>query len=249
MKINKIFLSHWHADHFAGLPGLIQSMSLLNRTKDLHIYGPKETKKFVKKIMETGHFNCRFDVITHDITSEKMICAEKKYSMYAMPTNHSVATLAFKFEEMPRPGKFNAVKAKKLGIPEKEFSKLQKGKTVKVGKKKIKPEQVIGPERPGKTVVFSGDTAYNKKLILFGKKTDLLIHEATFGDEMREWAEKVKHCTNVQAAELAKKAKAKQLILTHISPRYRETKNLEKQAKKVFKNTKIASDFLEVQIK
>jgi ribonuclease Z len=139
-------------------------------------------------------------------------------------------------------------KAKKLGVQEKDFSKLQKGKTLKIGKIKVKQKQVIGPERPGKAIVFSGDTGYSKSLIEFSGKVDLLIHEATYGDEMREWAKKVKHCTNVQAAEVAKKAKVKQLVLNHISPRYKETSNLEKQAKKVFKNTKIAIDFLEVKI-
>jgi ribonuclease Z len=249
MKIDKVFISHWHADHFAGLPGLIQSMSLLNRAKDLHIYGPKHTKKFVDMIMKTGHFNCRFDVVAHDITSKKMVCAGKKYSVFALPVSHSVETLAFKFEEMPKQGKFDAVKAKKLGVEGPDFKKLQKGKSVKIGKKKIRPEQVIGPDRPGKTITYSGDTAYSEKLIEFAKKSDLLIHEATYGDEMKLWAKKVKHCTNVQAAELAKKAKVKELILTHISPRYKETKTFLAQAKKKFRNTKVASDFMEVQVK
>jgi ribonuclease Z len=249
MKIDKIFISHWHADHFAGLPGLIQSMSLQNRSRDLHIYGPKSTKKFIDMIMKTGHFKCKFDVIPHEVTTGKMICAGKKYSVYTIPTNHSVETLAYKFEEMPRPGKFNASKAKKLGIQEKDFGKLQDGKSIKVGKKKIKPDQVIGPDRPGKTIVYSGDTIFNPKIIEFSEKADLLIHEATFGDEMREWAEKVGHTTNIQAAEIAKKAKVKELILTHLSPRYKETKTFLAQAKTKFKNTKIANDFMEIVVK
>jgi len=249
MRIDKIFITHWHADHFAGLPGLIQSMSLMDRTKKLHIYGPKHTKKFVKMIMDTGHFKCRFEITAHDIPGKSMVCAEKKYTVYSILLSHGVANLAYKFEEMPKPGKFDVKTAKNLGVNEKDFSKLQKGKSIKVGKKKVKPSQVIGPERPGLSLVYTGDTSYNEKLVEFAEGADVLIHEATFGDEMCKWANQIGHTTNVQAAELAKKAKVKQLILTHISPRYKETKGFLAQARKKFRNTKMANDFMEIQVK
>jgi len=249
MKIDKIFLTHWHADHFAGLPGLIQSMSLRERKKPLYLYGPKHTKRFISELMGIGQFSSTFKIVTKDIKDEGIVCAEKGYTVYSLPAKHSVEALSYKFEEMPKPGKFDVKKAEFLGVEKKEFKKLQDGKTVRTKQGKVRPDNVLGPERKGICIVYSGDTGYNAKLVEFSKGADVLIHESTFGSEFKKKAGKIGHSTTIDAAKLAKEAKVKKLVLTHISARYTDPKILLAEAQKLFSKTRIANDLMEVKVK
>jgi ribonuclease Z len=152
--------------------------------------------------------------------------------------------------EKPRPGKFYPEKAKALGVPEGTlWSKLQHGHKVKLPDGRvIKPEQVVGPPRPGRKIVYTGDTKPFKGFVKFAADADLLIHDATLDDELAERATEDGHSTPSQAAKDAKRAKAKQLILTHISARYDNTSILLEQAQKIFKNTRVAEDFMKIEI-
>ena len=149
-----------------------------------------------------------------------------------------------------RPGKFNKPRALKLGVPEGPlFRKLQQGKTIKIGNKKITPEMVLGAPRKGRTIVISGDTTPYEKIIDFSKNADVLIHEATFDSSLKDISFEYGHTTAMQAAEIALKAKVERLFLTHISPRYLDNSVLEEEARKVFKNSFVPKDYEEIEVK
>ena len=250
MQISKIFITHFHGDHFLGIPGLVQTMQLNDRTTPLHIYGPRGIKKLVEQLLTLGYFKPNYQIISHEIDEGKIVEFEG-YDVHCLRVKHGVPTLAYALIEHKRPGKFDKPKALKLGIPEGPlFSKLQKGETIKLKNgKEIKPETVLGPSRKGRKIVISGDTKPVKEMIKFAKDADVLIHEATFGSELEVLSSDYGHTTASQAAEIAKKADVEKLFLVHISPRYNENNVLEEEAKKIFKNSIVPKDFQEFEIK
>jgi len=249
-KKMKIFISHMHGDHVLGLPGLLQTMALLDRERKLDVYGPPGIKRFLEDIRETVQFVLTFPVEIHEILEAGIVCEEKEYVVKAVWANHVIPSLAYAFVEKPRPGKFYPEKAKALGVPEGPlWSKLQHGHKVKLSNGRIiQPNDVTGPPRIGRKIVYTGDTRPFKGFAKFAAEADLLIHDATLDDELAERAYEDGHSTPEQAARNAKKAKVKQLILTHISARYDDAKVLLGQAKKIFKNTQLAEDFMTVEI-
>jgi len=246
----KVFITHMHGDHILGLPGLLQTMALLDREKKLDVYGPPGIKRFLENIRETVQFVLTFPVEIHEIYKAGIVCEEQEYTVQAVWANHVIPSLAYALIEKPRPGKFYPEKAKALGIPESTlWSKLQQGHKVKLKNGRVaKPKDVMGPPRQGRKIVYTGDTRPFKGFAKFAADADLLIHDATLDDALAERAEEDGHSTPNQAAKLAKKAKVKQLILTHISARYDDTSILLEQAQKIFKNTQIAEDFMKIEI-
>jgi ribonuclease Z len=249
-KKMKIFVTHMHGDHVLGLPGLLQTMALLDREKKLDVYGPLGIRRFLEEIKETVQFVLTFPVEIHEIYESNVVCEEDEYTVQAIWANHVIPSLAYTFIEKPRPGKFYPERAKALGVAEGPlWSKLQHGQTVKLPKGRVvKPEDVTGKPRPGRKIVYTGDTRPFEGFAKFAAGADLLIHDSTFDDELAERAEEDGHATPCQAAEAAKKAKVKQLILTHISARYDDISTLLKQAKKIFRNTRVAEDFMKIEI-
>jgi len=250
MQISKIFITHFHGDHFLGLPGLIQTMQLNDRETPLHIYGPKGMDKLLQQLLSLGYFKPKYQVISHEIDEGEELKFDG-YSVNVIRVNHGVPALAYSIVENMRPGKFNKPKALELGIPEGPlFNRLQKGETVTLKNgKKISPEMVLGPARKGRKIVFSGDTTPLEKMVKFASGADVLVHEATFDSELVDIAGDYGHTTSAQAAELAKKASVERLFLTHISPRYIDNKKIEKEAKEIFKNSFVPKDFEEIEIK
>jgi len=246
----KIFVSHMHGDHVLGLPGLLQTMSLLDRQQKLDVYGPVGIKAFVDAIKDTVQFVLTFPIEIHEVKDESMICEEKEYEVKATRTDHVIPSLAYALIEKPRPGRFNPKKAEALGVPEGPlWSSLQRGEKVKTPKGRVvKPEQVVGTPRPGRKIVYSGDTRPTKSLLRLAEGADLLIHEATFDDELIDKAVEDGHSTPTQAAETAKKAKVKRLVLTHVSSRYKNTQSLQEQARKIFSNVEVAEDFMKIEV-
>ncbi len=246
----KIFISHLHGDHLLGLPGLLQTMSLFDRIQKLEVYGPVGVEAFIEAIQRTVQFMLTFPLETHEIEGEGLVCDEQEYQVQATRTDHLIPSLAYALIEKPRPGRFNPEKARALGIPEGPlWSKLQHGKEVKTSTgKRIKPEWVVGTPRPGRKIAYSGDTRPTESLVKLSENADLLIHEATLSDELLERAQEEGHSTPSQAAEIAKKAAVKRLILTHVSSRYKGTEQLLEQAQKIFPNATVAEDFIIVDI-
>ena len=249
MQISKIFITHFHGDHFLGIPGLIQTMQLNDRDIPLHIYGPKGMNQLVKQLLSLGYFKPKYKIISHEI-DEGSNLDFNDYNIRVMRVNHGVPALAFALEEKMRPGKFNKPKALELGIPEGPlFSKLQRGETITLKNgKKISPKKVLGPPRKGRKIVFSGDTRPVNNMIKFAKDADVLIHEATFDSSLPEIPEEYGHTTALQAGEIAKKANVEKLFLTHISPRYLDDKEIENDARKLFKKSFVPKDFEEVEV-
>jgi ribonuclease Z len=246
----KIFVTHMHGDHVLGLPGLLQTMSLLDRQRELEIYGPVGIKAFVKAMEKTVQFVLTFPVEIHEIRKEETICEEKEYEVQTAETDHVIPSWAYALIEKPRPGRFDPKKAEALGIPEGPlWSKLQHGEKVKTPKgESVKTEQVVGAPRPGRKIVYSGDTRPTKNLLQLAKGADLLIHEATLENELQEKAEEDGHSTPSQAAGIAKKARVKRLVLTHVSSRYKNIKNLLEQARKIFPQSDVAEDLMEIDV-
>ena len=246
----KVFLTHLHGDHVLGLPGVLQTMALMDRKEAVQVYGPRGIKNFLVSTKETLNFGLTFPVEINEILSEGTLVDEEQYSLVAAKSNHAVESYAYAFVEKPRPGRFYPKKAQALGIPVGEmWSKLQSGNAIKLPDGKVvKPSDVMGPPRSGRKIVYTGDTRPFDGFAQFAADADLVIHESTFDDALAEKAALDGHSTPSQAAAEAKAAGAKQLVLTHISARYPDATLLLEQAKKVFANTLVAEDFMELKL-
>lgn len=246
----KVFITHMHGDHLLGLPGLFQTMSLLDRERKLEIYGPPKIKAFVEAMSQTVQFKLTFPLETFKIEEAGLVCEEREYAVHAAWADHDIPSLAYALVEKPRPGKFYPDKAKDLGVPEGPlWSRLQRGLQVKLPNGRIvKPQDVMGSLRPGRKIVYTGDTRPSTSLVQLAANADLLIHDSTFDDELAEKAHEDGHSTASQAAQTAKKAKVKRLILAHISARYREPDLLREQAKKIFPHVDTAEDFMRIDL-
>jgi len=250
MQISKIFITHFHGDHFLGLPGLFQTMQLNDRDKPLHIYGPRGIIELVSQLLSLGYFRPRYRIVAHEVSNKE--CLDfGDYKITALKVEHGIPSLAFSMEEKIRPGIFNKSKALELGIPEGPlFSKLQHGKTITLDDGiEINPEMVLGPPRKGRKIVISGDTKPCKSMIKFSKDADVLIHDSTFDSELEGIANEYGHATAFQSAQIAEKANVEKLFLTHISPRYLDHYILENEARKIFKSSFVPKDLQEIEIK
>jgi ribonuclease Z len=246
----KIFITHMHGDHVLGLPGLLQTMALLDRERKLDVYGPPRIVDFLEAIRETVPFGLTFPVEIHEIEKAGVVCDEEEYCVEAIQSNHVIPSFAYAYKEKPRPGKFHPEKAEALGVREGPlWGKLQRGQNVRLPNRRIvKPEDVMETPRKGRKIVYTGDTRPFKLLEKFASGADLLIHDSTLGEELTDRAKEYCHSTPSQAARTAKKAKVKKLVLTHISQRYEDPNKLLKQAKRIFKNTIVAEDFMKLDI-
>jgi len=244
-----IFISHMHGDHVLGLPGLLQTMSLFNIKRPIDIYGPKGICRFLKAVTQALRFHLTFPLNVREV-EEGIVYEATDYVVRSVWTDHGVPNLAYALEEKERPGKFYPKKALFLGVSEGPlWSRLQHGEVVTLANgKRVVPEQVLGPPREGRKIVYSGDTRPCNAVITLARDADLLIHEATFDDELAEKAYENGHSTPSQAALIAQKAKVKRLVLTHISSRYSDVQILHEQAAKIFPEVIIATDFMEVKI-
>lgn len=247
-KKMKILISHLHGDHVLGLPGLIQTMSLLGRTKELEIYGPFGIKKLLDSIFETVQFKLNYP-IKINIINEGKVLETKEYEIFAKQASHTISCFAFALIEKPKPGKFYPEKAKALGIPEGPlWKKLQLGEDIVFEGKLIKSNQVVGPPRKGLKIVYALDTRPYEAILELAKNADLLMHDSTFGNDMSEKANEYGHSTSSQAANLAKNANVKKLVLLHISPMYKNPYKLLKEAKKIFPSTIMPKDLESIKI-
>lgn len=248
-RLTKIFVTHIHGDHISGLMGLIMTMSLLERTEPLDLYGPPEIGAYFKSLERDINLRSRFKLNIHEVTTGVFL-REEEYHIEAVKIPHSAPCFGYALQEKVRPGRFNIERAKELGVPEGPmFGKLQKGESVTVADGRVvSPADVLGPPRPGRRVVCLTDTIYNPPIVSFCRDADLLIHEAMFASDLEDEARNKKHSTAAQAATIAREANVKQLALTHISARYLDSSPLKDEARKIFPGAKVARDLMEIEI-
>lgn len=249
MSLSSIFISHFHADHFLGIPGLIQTMSFMGRKEHLMIYGPEGTLEFTELLKAFGYFNLKYEIDGVQLKPGDVVKG-KDYLIHALKTEHSIPSLGYALVENPRPGRFNREKAIKMGIsPGPLFAKLQKGSPVEVDGKFIKPEDVMGSMRPGRIIVYSGDTRPCESVLEASRNADLLIHDCSFANEMADWAKESKHSTAGEVGVLAKEAGVRRLVLTHISSRYAaDAEPILNDSKQIFENVSVAEDLMEIEV-
>ena len=249
MKLDDIYITHLHGDHILGLPALIQSLAFRGRDRPLNIYGPKGIGQLLENIKHLDYATIGYEIITHEITEQNCeVYRQDDFKIEARLMKHTVPDYAYKIEQIRQP-KFLRQKAIDLGIkPGPLFGKLQSGEDVEVDGKIIKPQQVTGPPRKGIKLVFSGDTIPCDAMVEFARDADVLIHEATFTKDIRTKAKENGHTVAEDAAYIAKDAGVNLLVLTHLSNRYTESKELEDEAKAVFENTHYAYDFMQLVI-
>jgi ribonuclease Z len=244
MQITNIFVTHFHGDHFLGIPGLLQTMQLNDRHDPIHLYGPKGMNALSSQLLHLGYFKPNYQVISHEVTDGDVINCQD-YSIKVVHANHNVPAVAYSLEENMRPGKFNKLKALEMGVPEGPlFSRLQKGQNIILEDgREILPNMVLGLPRKGRKIVISGDTAPSEKIIKLAKRADILIHEGTFASDFENNAHEYGHSTAKQAAQVAKDACVDRLFLTHISPRYMDKRVIENDAREIFLESYVPRDF------
>jgi ribonuclease Z len=240
--LTDIFITHLHVDHWLGLPGLLQTFNLRDRDRPLAIHGPPGIDEVMRSMKRVYGKLC-FDLAIVELEAGEAVRRDT-LEIGAVNVRHRVLAYGYVLAEDPRPGRFDAELAESLGVtPGPEFGRLQRGETI-AG---VRPEQVIGPEREGRKIVFSGDTAPCETLAIAAHGADLLVHEATFGEDEYERARLTGHSTAGQAAQIAADAQVKMLALTHISARYGGAE-LREEARAVFAATELPRDFDTIEI-
>lgn len=252
-KITKIFITHLHGDHIFGLPGLLSSRSFLDGDERVTIYGPKGIKQFVETSLHISKTHLTYPLEFVELEEEGIVFENERFIIHNKILDHNILSFGYRVTEKDQLGELLVDKLIALGvkpgpiyktIKENEQTTLEDG-TV------INRKDVLGPPKKGKVISIFGDTRYKQAYASFIQGSDLLVHEATFDRTKRDLARQYYHTTAYDAAKLAKEAKVKQLILTHISSRYQYdgVKQLLKEAQSIFKSTKIANDLYTFSLK
>jgi ribonuclease Z len=246
----EIFFTHYHADHMLGVTGLMRTMGLQDRTLPVTLYGPRGAERILGAAISLGIERNRFPIEIRELAAGDRI-AREEYDLVVFPTDHRADTVGYALAERTRLGRFNPDRARELGVPEGPlWGKLHKGETVELPDgRRVGPNDLVGAPRRGRIVVYTGDTRPALTVVEAARGADLLIHDSTFGEEERERAGETGHSTAAQAAEVAREAGARRLVLTHISPRYtREAPELLAEAKAVFPESVVARDGLTIDV-
>lgn len=251
MKVSAIFVTHLHGDHILGLPGLLQTMGMSGRKNELIICGPKGTENAVRCLLKacdrsyTDHDPDAIRDLEFPLKVVEMVHGDmielRSCKVAAFDTDHGVRSLGFKFIENDLPGKFDKERALELGLrPGKEFSDIQNGMIVNG----VDPSKIVGPPRPGCSMIYTGDTIPCASLDDAAMHADLIIHESTYSSKDSKLAVDNKHSTAEDAANLASRSGARMLVLTHISNRYDDLDPILDEARSIFKNTLLAQDMM-----
>ena len=246
----EIFFTHYHADHILGLTGLLRTMGLQERTAPVTLYGPRGAQRLLGQLVSLGHERTRFPVEIVEVKPGDRL-GRGDYDIVVFPTDHRTDTVGYALAEHERLGRFDPERARELGVPEGPlWGRIHKGQAVTLDDGRVvTPEELVGVPRPGRTVVYTGDTRPHAEVIAAARGADLLVHEATFGQDERQRAQETGHSTAAEATRVAREAGARRLVLTHISPRYtREAPELLSEARAVFPGTVVARDGMTVDV-
>ena len=249
--LEDIFFTHMHADHLLGVVGLMRTMALQGRTERLRLWGPRGSARVLKRAESLGFERTTFPVEIIELESNQRV-ERTGYAIVAFPVDHrGSASVGFAIVEEERKGRFNPDLARELGIPEGPlWGQIHRGQAVTLDDGRvIEPSVLVGEKRAGRTVVITGDTRPCAATIDAARGADLLIHESTFGDEEAERAVETGHSTAREAAQVAREAGVRRLLLTHFSARYsRDAIELEREARQVFAETKVGKDGMEIEV-
>jgi ribonuclease Z len=249
-SFTEVFFSHFHADHFLGITGLIRTLGLLDRTAPMTLYGPRGAEKILSQAVTLGFEKPKFKVEIVELKAGDLLKRDE-YDLHVVAADHRTDCVGYALVEQIRLGRFDPDRARELGVPEGPlWGKIHKGETVALADgRTVAPEELVGKSRPGRRVVYSGDTRPCPAILEASKGADLLVHEATFGDDEGPRARETGHSTARQAAEVARSAGARRLALTHLSARYsREAPELLEEAQSVFPETVIARDGMKIEV-
>lgn len=240
--LDSVWITHFHADHWLGLPGMLKSFALRERAQPLSVYGPPGLRDLMER-MRFVYGRLPYELSVVELAPTETVRGDG-YGIAAIPVKHRGEAYGYALIEDRRPGHLDPELAQRLGVePGPDFGRLQRGETVSG----VRPEQVLGPERPGRKIVISGDTAPCEAVIVAAHESDLLVHESTFAEDEAERARHTLHSTARQAAEIALAAQVKMLALTHISSRYPGGELCE-QAREIFTETEVPRDYDTIEV-
>lgn len=242
--VEEIFITHLHADHYLGVTGLLRTMGLQGRSVPLVLWGPADSRSLLETLVTLGGERIGFPVLLRELPAGEVV-DYGGFRLLAFSTDHTRTSVGLALVEESRPGRFDPEEASRLGVPEGPlFGRLHRGETVRLEDgREVRPEQVVGAARPGRRVVYTGDTRPSGATVEAARGADLLIHEATFGEEERVRAAETGHSTARQAAEIAAEAGVRELVLTHLSARYSDVpRTLLREARRVFPASQVARD-------
>jgi len=244
-KINHIFISHLHGDHFYGLVGLISTFMLLNRTTDLHVYGPKGIKEIILLQLRYSNSFTGYNLYFHELESKEseVVFEDEKVIVKTIPLKHRIYTNGYLFQEKPKERKLNIEAVEKHNIDTVYYRKIKYGGDITLDNGKVIPniELTFDPE-PTKSYAFCSDTMYDETIIPFIQNVDVLYHETTFLESEADKAQKTMHSTAKEAARIAKLANVKQLLLGHYSTRYSSIELFKQEAETIFPNVLLGDD-------
>ncbi len=245
-----IFVTHYHADHYLGISGLVRTLSLQGRTEPMRLHGPRGAQVVLRKVMEFGLERIAFDVDVVEVKPGDRI-DRGEYEIVVFPAVHGRNAVGYAVVEGLRLGRFDPDQARLMGIPEGPlWGRLHRGEVGELPDgRKVGPEELVGPPRPGRKVVYTGDTRPSAEIVRVAENADLLIHDGTFGAEEGDRAAETDHSTAVEAAQIALSARAKKLVLNHLSARYsKDFYPLLEQAREVFPDTTVARDGMKLDV-
>jgi ribonuclease Z len=248
-SLHDIFFTHMHADHFLGVIGLLRTMGLQGRAEPMRLWAPEGGREILHEAVHLGVERVPFEIEIREVEVDERI-PRSGYEIVAFRSSHGIRALGFALVEQQRLGRFNLERARELGVPEGPlFGKLHRGETIQVDGRTIEPADVVGPPRPGRRIVYTGDTRPCRSTLEQAQEADLLIHDATFADDEQDRARETGHSTAREAADIARRARAMRLALTHLSSRYAEDpRTLEREAREVFPRAFVAYDGLTLEI-
>jgi ribonuclease Z len=252
-RLSAVFITHLHGDHFNGVAGLLSTMGLDRRTKDLTLTGPEGIREYLNMLERLRIVLVTYPLAVRELSSlpgASTVYETPYYTVTARQLDHRLFALGYRVDERPRPGRFNVEKARELGVPEGPlWGQLQAGEEVRLeGGRLLLPSDVLGAPRLGKCVAYCLDTRPCAGSIELARNVDLLIHEATYSEEFAVEARQYGHSTAAQAAQTARDAGAKRLLITHFSTRFPDPSPLLEEAREIFPDTILAQDLIEVEV-